>query len=700
MSTSEKQKVGRSRASGIYLVAAPLLLLVLSQAANVLPLFQRLEWLTWDLRFRARAPLDQAADPRVVVVGIDEASLERFGKWPWPRSVWGDFCELVSEFDPGALALDIFFTEPSASSEEDQRLASGAALVQRLVTGALSNNDVEGFVPGDKLTKPIRKISGNSEQIRSAMGAVTPLAALAAVSHFGFVDSVPTSDDDVRRRIPLLVKIGGDVYPSFGLKALMLFWRLEPEDVEVRVGKSILLKTEFGPRSIPINEAGEIWLNDRNPDRFSGWSFEGLFRALYFILTEEKPFPKDKPSSEGRILITGQIAEGLTDFAPTPLSAKSPLVLAWVNAIHSILQEDYLHVVPFWPWGGLAWLLMAWASLAVLREEKVGRAIWIPLVILAASVLFAFFLFVQFSVMVPLAIPMVAFGLLHTGSVLVRWTEEIGERRLVGAELALTAEAKKRLEQELSIAREIQMSTLPLEFPAFPERSEIDIHAHIEPAKLVGGDLYDFYFIDDNRLFFVLGDVAGKGLPASLFMTMALSVFRAHAAQGLSPDEILARSNNVLAMRNPRSTFVTTFCGVLDLRTGHLDYANGGHNPPARLGTDGSVTFLQEEGIALGALEDMPFTLRSTELAVGEAIFIYTDGVTEANNLADEQFEDERLKVALTEERKTGGAATTAEMLIKRVRKDLATFVGKAPPFDDITMLAFFYRGSAPSAPE
>jgi sigma-B regulation protein RsbU (phosphoserine phosphatase) len=173
-------------------------------------------------------------------------------------------------------------------------------------------------------------------------------------------------------------------------------------------------------------------------------------------------------------------------------------------------------------------------------------------------------------------------------------------------------------------------------------------------------------------------------------MTMTLSVIRAHALEGLSPVEILRRSNNVLTMRNERCTFVTLFCGILDTVDGRVAYANGGHNPPLVLNGHGGVRFLEQEGVALGAMEDMPYVERDLVLDPGQGLFLYTDGVTEANNSKEELFEEDRLEQTL----RIRHTAFTSKEITIYLRKALADFVQEAAQSDDITALTLFYRGT------
>ncbi len=653
-------------------------------------LFKRLENITMDLRFRSRASRDPQADSRLLLVGIDEASLERFGRWPWPRERHGDFCKLLAVNDPAVVTFDLLFTEVG-QKEDDAYFAEAAGMLPHLVTGALSDKDATPIQSGTFRTKPIPSVHGDRSAISGKSGARIPISELNAVSWFGFVDSEPSGRDGVRRRLPLVIRIGDEVYPSLALQSVLLFWNVAPDKVDVQLGRWIDVPSPDGLCRIPITERGELWLNYRASDRFSVWSYTGLLDALYRDATGEKPFPADAPGVKGKIVVVGQVASGLTDLGPSPLEAMSPLVLTSLNALNSILKRDFLRVVPLWPWPLILWAASAWASLFGLRNQHILRSLLLPVAIMVLYVGAAWMLFAFKSIALPVAVPVFGLAIIHVGKVVIEWVEQVFEQRRISAELARATESKKLLEQELEIAREIQMSTLPREFPPFPDRVEIDLHAIMVPAKFVGGDLYEFFFVGENKLFFVIGDVSGKGVPAALFMTMAIAVIRAHVIAGRSPAETLRRSNNVLTMRNERCTFVTVFCGLLDTETGQLSYANGGHNPPVLLDGEGGVSFLAQEGTAIGVLEDLEFEERELTLKPGQGLFLYTDGVTEAIDTKKEMFSDERLLAALN----VRHSSFSAERLTTKLQQELSEFVGDAAQFDDITALTLFYRGKS-----
>jgi len=248
--------------------------------------------------------------------------------------------------------------------------------------------------------------------------------------------------------------------------------------------------------------------------------------------------------------------------------------------------------------------------------------------------------------------------------------------------------AKERIESELNIAHEIQMSILPKIFPPFPNRVEFDLYAVIEPAREVGGDFYDFYEVDDDHLCFVMADVSGKGVPASLFMAVAKTLIKANACQGFPPDEVLTRVNNELSRDNESAMFVTVFCGILNTKTGEVFYSNGGHNPPLLLRNTGEITFVETApSLVVGALDDMVYTMARLVLKPGESLFLYTDGVTEAMNREGEFFSEQRLISELRTLREK-----PIKEIISQVKERVMAFSEGVPQSDDITMMVLIFQ--------
>ena len=254
-------------------------------------------------------------------------------------------------------------------------------------------------------------------------------------------------------------------------------------------------------------------------------------------------------------------------------------------------------------------------------------------------------------------------------------------------ELTRTTANKVRIEGELQIARNIQMGMLPQVFPPFPERKDIDLYASMVPAREVGGDLYD-YFIQSGRLYFCIGDVSGKGVPASLFMTVVQNLFRAAGQQGLLPAEIAHRINETLSDRNEQLMFVTMFIGAIDLETGRLDFCNCGHNPPAVLPRGGKPAFLScKANTCIGILPEAVFEGESVEGFKDTPLFLYTDGLSEAENPEHDLFGTDRLLAVL------GEPYSDAETVVKRMQAAISDHVAGADASDDLTMLCLEIKG-------
>lgn len=248
---------------------------------------------------------------------------------------------------------------------------------------------------------------------------------------------------------------------------------------------------------------------------------------------------------------------------------------------------------------------------------------------------------------------------------------------------------RERIESQLRIAREIQEGALPRVFPPFPERNEIDIFASMEPAKEVGGDFYDFFFLDDNRLYVLIGDVSGKGVPAALFMMICKTLLKSEALNGGSAGEILARANNAIYPDNDTCMFVTVFCAIINTETGEVDYVCAGHNPPLISRDGGEYKFLDlEKSSVLGPMPDARFSSGKLQLNPNDVFFLYTDGVTEALNSDEEFYSEERLKNFLTNMQENDPTKMIGEM-----KKDIRQFARGALQYDDITMLALRYNG-------
>ena len=283
-------------------------------------------------------------------------------------------------------------------------------------------------------------------------------------------------------------------------------------------------------------------------------------------------------------------------------------------------------------------------------------------------------------------------ALVRTGNEIEQLAEDVADLTLEMDDYtnrieAITAE-KERIGTELALATRIQSAMLPSVFPPFPDRTEFDIYAMMQPAREVGGDFYDFRLLDDDHLYMAIADVSGKGIPAALFMMGTMIMLENNAKSGMSPAEILRSTNDSVCANNREEMFVTVWLGILELSTGKMTAANAGHEYPFIRHSDGRFELMRDRhGLVLGAMEGLEFTEYDVHMEPGTLLFQYTDGIPEATNANLDMFGTERLEKALN----SGGSRP--DEVIANVHRSVKAFVKNAPQFDDMTMICVAYRG-------
>ena len=436
--------------------------------------------------------------------------------------------------------------------------------------------------------------------------------------------------------------------------------------------------------AVSLYDTGYAFLVSRNGLFVAHPDHDRIMRESVFSMAEAMDMPELRRI--GRDMIRG--GEGFADFVSTHTGKPSLLCYAPVPAtgwsVGVVIPEEEIYAD------------VVFLSRTVSTIGGIGFAILLLVVAVISR-----------SITKPLrslvdATGQIAKGNLEASMPRVRVNDEVGQlstsvdtmrvalKRYI-ADLTETTKAKERIESELKIARNIQMSFLPKHFPPFPDRHEMDLFATLEPAREVGGDLYDFFLLDEDHLFFLVGDVSGKGVPAALFMAVTKTLMKGIAEQSLEPSEVLAKVNNELCQGNESSMFVTLFCGQLNLRDGSLRYSNAGHNPPLLLERGRAPRWLPlPPGLVLGVVEDMAFETRQRTLRPGDKLLVYTDGVTEAMSPDRELYSDERL---LEEARDRASAEPQA--LVAGILETVRGFSDSEPQTDDITLMALLYRGKS-----
>lgn len=409
-----------------YRTWAPLLVLggfyLLAEAG----LWNTLENITTNFRFQARAPHDPETAPQLCLIGIDEPSLGVFGQWPWNREVHGVMLSSLAAAQPATVGFDLLFTEPAQDPAADTHFATGIKSLPGVVLGAmrlpqppLNNEFVSNHL---NPTQPVTKVFGDRTKLLSSPFALYPVTQLRENCHVGFVDSDPNSADGIRRKVGLVFNVNGTIYPSLVTQMLLQYWKIGPDQLEIHLGNYAQFNTPQGPVRVPINQRGELWVNYRNQDKFHFVGYANLVRAQ-LELAQGKPLPEKFPKLKDSLLLVGQVAAGLTDFGPTPLSPNTPLVLVHLNLLNNILRQDFLTV---WSngWFLLFWLPLTYVVIFGTQKMNPVLSIGLPGGLVAAYVFASVALFDRASLLIPIVWPTTGFLLTNLGAVIIRWLEE------------------------------------------------------------------------------------------------------------------------------------------------------------------------------------------------------------------------------------------------------------------------------------
>ena len=592
----------------------------------------------------------------IILVGIDEESFSALGPYnTWSRNVIAEALEaLAADPDnmPAVTAIDVLYAGNSYE-EADNRLAEAAARLGRVVTASAA-------VFGEEITWENGRAASRNDS--AVLGYEPPYDALRDNSTQGHINAMADQDGVMRHALLFVEPDGTRVY-SEAFETARLF--LEGQGKEVKAP--------------PVDEKGFFYIPyaGRPGDFYDGFSVSRLISG-------------EIPSSfwAGKIVLIGPYAAVFHDAYFTPIDKGVQMygVEIQANIIQSILEQSFKREVPDQLQLLVLFVLLALSALVFVRL-RVGHGAAACAGIILLSFAGAALLYGLGLITHPLWLPI---------GVLVMYLLSLGAHYVLAVKQRHALELEnERIATELSLATRIQMSALPSESPAFPERSEFDLCASMTPAKEVGGDFYDYFLIDEDHLGLVIADVSGKGIPAALFMMVAMDQIR-HAAMGeKSPEKALQLVNAQLCSRNAEEMFVTAWLGILELSTGRLETANAGHEYPAIKHADGSFTLLKgKHGLVLGAMDSVRYTKVGIDLEPGAKLFVYTDGLTEATSAENLLFGTERMTEALRR-----GENGSPEQIMETVADAVDRFVGSAPQFDDLTMLCVRYNGPAVPAP-
>ncbi len=652
--------------------------------------------------FQQVQPRERPAAP-VVIVDVDEESLTQFGQWPWPRNLIGELVEKIAAAGAPIIAFDVLFPEadrlsPShfvdnfpelddttrarveALPSNDARLAKSFSHAF-VVLGMAALRPGEGGVQAPDFTRtPVRMVGDDPvahlHNYSKVIHSIDEIAK-AAKGH-GVISAIP-EHDGVVRRLPLAFSLDGRPAPALTVEMLRL--AVGQKLFTVEAGPGGVQAVGAGPLMMPTTADGRVWLHFTPHE-------PGRYVSAADVLTGAVP-----PQRLAKhLVLIGPTGLGIADFVTTPVESNMPGVEVHAQLLEAYLKGGMLARPSFTFWIEIA--LMLFAAGVVIAVVPAMRPAFSPLAygtMLLALLGGGWIAFAHFQLLLDASYPIVATGLVY--SVMLTATRAAVEqaRKRLAKELEVEREAVARHEGELSAARDIQMGILPRDFPAFPERGEFSIHAYLEPARAVGGDLYDFDLVDDHHLFFAVGDVSGKGVPASLFMAITKALCKSNALRGPETiDTIINRANGEIARENPAMLFVTMLAGLLDLRTGALQLCNAGHDAPYLLRPGQAPQLIEGEGgPPLCALDDFEYPLDSFQLVPGDGLVIISDGVTEAQNHAQELYGNERLARILSELPENADSDAIVSTLID----DIHSFEGGAEQFDDTTIMAIRYAG-------
>jgi serine phosphatase RsbU (regulator of sigma subunit)/CHASE2 domain-containing sensor protein len=689
------------RKTGILILAGILFLLWLQP-----PWLSRLQT-TWFDAYQRVAPRAVESLP-VVIVAIDDPSIAVFGQWPWPRTTLARLLATVAEAEPAAIGVDILMPEPDRLSAErllDQIRQLDVEVTARLST--LRNNDEElaRTIAQTPTVLPLVGTNHSSGILRAPpilvrdadpnpgaaqrkdvpkfSGVVASLDELdRAASGRGLISLLPT--DGIVRRIPLLFDINGTLAPAMSIELLRVAQRAGAIQLQTRRG---------GVDEIAVG----AWRTKAESD--------GAVRP-YFSHGDGRRFVSALDVLDGKIdderfrrkvVLIDVTGLGLVDFHNTPL--REPIAGSEVQAqlIENLLDGTLL-TRPSWariPEMAIVLLLGALLIFAAPRWSP-----WRAGLLAAGSIVLpaivGYVLFRTQHWLIDAATPGLALLALSGGLLVMTFREATRQEALLEEAVQASREQAARMAGELEAAQRIQVGMLP-RADLLRGDDRIELAAAMTPAREVGGDLYDFFRLDERRLFFLIGDVAGKGLSASIFMAVSKALYKSVTLRAPEADlgALMAAANLEVSRDNADMLFVAVFAAILDLDTGELDYCNAGHENPYLLSPNGgSLAVIGDgDGPPLCAVDHFDYRGANRRLQRGELLCCVTDGVTDAQNPTGLLYGSARLEARLS---RIDAMHATPQNVVDAVRADVTEFAAGAEPADDLTVLALRWNGARP----
>ncbi|MGH8799649.1 MAG: CHASE2 domain-containing protein [Casimicrobiaceae bacterium] len=660
----------------------------------------------WFDTYQLLKPRELVSTP-VTVVEIDERSLARLGQWPWPRTVLAQLIRRIAQDRPAAIGVDILMPEPDRLSPEQwlaqakqqdpllaSRLASlpssdgqlGRAIADAPVVlglaGTLERAGKEPWAPPFVVIDRghDRAPDAAASRLPHHAGALTNIDLLdrAAAGH-GLISAGPA--DDVIRRVPLAARIDERLVPSMPIEMLRV--ALRADEVRLFVNGPTVESIAVADFVAPTEPDGEfrIYYSKRDPRR-SVSAIDVLDGKV------------DPVRFERKLVLIGTSGLAMVDYQNTPVGQRMPGSEIQAQVLENLVDQRWLDR-PVWapPLELALFVLLGLLLIAATPRWKPGNAALLALACIATPVAAGIAAFLAWRLVFDAAAP--ALGLLILFSVLLVLTlgEASRQRKRLEQVVQGQREQAAYIAGELEAAKRIQTGFLPrADFLHGDHR--VELAAAMRPAREVGGDLYDFFLLDADRLFFLIGDVAGKGVSASMFMAVSKALYKSTTLRSTDTTigELMRASNVEVSRDNPEMFFLTAFAGVLNLRSGELEYCNAGHENPHVLSPD-RADIVQLDGGAgppLCTVERFDYQSADCRLQPGALLCLVTDGVADAQNPAGERYGSRRLFELLARLR---AAKTGARALVDAVCADVRSFAAGAEASDDITVLALRWVG-------
>jgi serine phosphatase RsbU (regulator of sigma subunit)/CHASE2 domain-containing sensor protein len=650
----------------------------------------RLAWLD---AYQEVSPRARRSAP-AVIVAIDEASLDRFGQWPWPRDLVAQLIDKLRAAHPAAIGIDILFPEPDRLSPEwlaptvalaDPRLAARLARLPRHdamlaasiraapVALGIAGLESGATLPGSPFTPSLRKGGDYEKFLRHYSTALRSLPEIDGAARGHGLLSADT-EGGVVRRVPMVAAIGTTAILPLSLETLRVASG-NPLFV-VHGGPAGIQGVSIGDLSVRTQPDGRIWVHytPHDADRFV---------SAAEVLTGKA----GKDELEHKLVLVGVTGLGLIDYQTTPLGERMPGIEIHAQVLENVFEGSLLARPGWAPWmEGLALLVLGSIVIYAVPRMAPGLSTLLVALLLLALGATGFAAYKGAGLLLDASVAGAGLTLLFAAMLAETLAEANRQRRLLQERLQWEREAAARLAGELDAARRIQIGMLPRPEKAFPGERRFEIFASMEPAREVGGDLYDFFMLDADRLFFLVGDVSGKGLPASIFMAVSKALCKSAALRRSGRvDELLQEANAEIARENTQSLFVTAFAGVLDVRNGRLQFCSAGHDAPFAFDSDSGVLARLESrgGPPLCVLDGFQYTSAEYRMTPKETLCLFTDGVTEAMNPVGELYGIKRLRAVI----EAGRPFENPAALVSTIRADVARFAAGAEVADDLTLL-------------